>query len=300
MTSRDLTRLSARLDPQRAYQESERTLAAQDERLRRQRPMPFLLTTTTEAPCDLHLADFGDVESWCDALADLDGDPIRLDLRLDGPNGITTVAAFAHVVRVLETQSAAITCVVVNQRSIDHLTRLLPEAQRPRDEIHINGARILLTLSNLMQIHADAVVNASNMELTLGGGVSGAIRHACADPIALQRAMHALAPIAKGETVVTPAFGLPNVRWILHTATARGGLPVVEDAFRTVLQVAQSRSLRSLALPALGTGTGRVPARHCGTAARQAFEALRFEGVATFAFLDASTYRQFKSGVWPP
>lgn len=257
--------------------------------------MQFELTTT-DIPCALHLADFDDIHAWRDALADLDGSSVRLDLRLNGPNGTTIIAAFTQVVRVFESRSSAVTCVVANQRSIDHLMRLLPAAQRPREELHIKNARIVLTLSNLMQISAEAVINASNVELTLGGGVSGAIRQASADPIGLQHAMHALAPIAQGETVVTPAFGLSNARWILHTATARGGLPAVEEAFRTVLCTAKSMELRSLALPALGTGTGRVPARQCGAAARHAFEAVNFKGVATFALLDATTYRQFRSG----
>ena len=62
----------------------------------------------------------------------------------------------------------------------------------------------------------DAVVNAANSDLTMGGGVCGAIFRA-AGPEKMSRACASLAPIATGSAVITPGFDLPS-RFVIHTA----------------------------------------------------------------------------------
>ena len=62
----------------------------------------------------------------------------------------------------------------------------------------------------------DAIINAANTELQMGGGVCGAIFHA-AGAAQLQAACDKLAPIKTGEAVITPGFGLP-AKFIIHAA----------------------------------------------------------------------------------
>lgn len=65
-----------------------------------------------------------------------------------------------------------------------------------------------------MKVHA--IVNAANTELTIGGGVCGAVFNAAGER-RLQAACEKLAPIKTGEAVTTPAFALP-AKYIIHTA----------------------------------------------------------------------------------
>ena len=76
---------------------------------------------------------------------------------------------------------------------------------------------------DITKMKVDAVVNAANTHLTMGGGVCGAIFEA-AGASRLQAACDSLAPIQTGEAVVTPGFNL-HAKFIIHTAgpVYRGG-----------------------------------------------------------------------------
>ncbi len=69
---------------------------------------------------------------------------------------------------------------------------------------------------DITKMKVDAIVNAANTELRMGGGVCGAIFQG-AGPRKLQSACDPLAPIQTGEAVITPGFDLP-AKFIIHTA----------------------------------------------------------------------------------
>ncbi len=111
------------------------------------------------------------------------------------------------------------------------------------------------------QPDVDAVVNAANADLAPGGGVAGAV-HRAAGP-GLARAGAALAPIAVGQAVATPAFDLPNTH-VIHVLGPRYGIdePAAEllaDAYRNALAIADELALRSVAFPAVSTGIFGYP-----------------------------------------
>ena len=78
----------------------------------------------------------------------------------------------------------------------------------------------------------DAIVNAANTALQMGGGVCGAIFKA-AGASELQTACANLAPIQTGDAVITPGFGLP-AKFVVHTAgpVYRGGKNGEEEQLR--------------------------------------------------------------------
>jgi len=79
----------------------------------------------------------------------------------------------------------------------------------------INDIKLELILGDIAaQQDIEAVVNAANAELKIGGGVAGAL-HRAAGP-ELEKACRSLAPINPGEAVITEAFKLPN-KYVIHT-----------------------------------------------------------------------------------
>ena len=121
---------------------------------------------------------------------------------------------------------------------------------------------ISVVLGNIVrQPDCDAVVNAANKNLRAGSGVCGAIYDA-AGPL-LEPFSVKLAPLAVGEAVATPAFGL-GCRYIFHTLGPRylfdedppGNLA---KAVRSAILLADANGVKKLAIPAISTGVYGYP-----------------------------------------
>ena len=121
---------------------------------------------------------------------------------------------------------------------------------------------ISVVLGNIVrQPDCDAVVNAANKNLRAGSGVCGAIYDA-AGPL-LEQFSVSLAPLAVGEAVATPAFGL-GCRYIIHTLGPRylfdedppGNLA---KAVRSAILLADENGVKKLAIPAISTGVYGYP-----------------------------------------
>jgi len=110
----------------------------------------------------------------------------------------------------------------------------------------------------------DAVVNAANNDLVLGGGLAGAIRRAGGPEIQADCDRHG--PVEVGGAALTTAGRLP-AKHVIHQASMRLGEPTTADALRrstrAVLRLAEENDLRTLAFPATGTGIAGFPVRQC-------------------------------------
>lgn len=113
----------------------------------------------------------------------------------------------------------------------------------------------------------DAVVTAANRGLRGGGGVDGAV-HAAAGPELLE-ACRPLAPCPAGSAVITPAFNLAPVRWVIHAVGPRGGDADAEQllasAYSSSLQRADEVAARSVAFPSISTGAYGYPRDRAAT-----------------------------------
>ena len=120
----------------------------------------------------------------------------------------------------------------------------------------------------------DAVVTAANRALRGGGGVDGAV-HRAAGP-SLVAASRALAPCPPGSAVVTPAFDLAPVRWVVHAVGPVYSGPVdaslLASAYTASLARCDEVGARSVAFPAISTGVYGYPR---ADAARVSVAALR-------------------------
>jgi len=126
---------------------------------------------------------------------------------------------------------------------------------------------------DITRVKAAAIVNAANSLGRMAGGVALAIKRAGGAEI--EKEAMALAPIPLGAAVATPAGRLPY-RYVIHAPTMRRPrqrIPPenVAIATRAALQTADELGCESLAIPGLGTRTGKV--NHT-VAARQMFEAI--------------------------
>jgi O-acetyl-ADP-ribose deacetylase (regulator of RNase III) len=113
---------------------------------------------------------------------------------------------------------------------------------------------------DITSLDVDAIANAANDHLWMGGGVAGAIKGAGGDEI--EREAVAQGPIEVGEAVATSAGRLP-ARWVIHGAVMGQDLRTDADLVRrttvSCLRVADELGAESLALPAFGTGVGGFP-----------------------------------------
>jgi len=117
---------------------------------------------------------------------------------------------------------------------------------------------------DLTQQDVDAIVNAANNDLELGGGVAGAIARAGGPQI--QAECDAIGPIEVGDAAITGG-GTLQARYVIHAASMRlGGRTSAESlrgSTRRSLEIAKDKGLWSIAFPAVGTGIAHFSLDEC-------------------------------------
>ena len=132
---------------------------------------------------------------------------------------------------------------------------------------------------DITKMKVDAIVNAANTDLQMGGGVCGAIFKA-AGAAQLQAACDKLAPIKTGEAVITPGFNLP-AKFVIHAAgpvyryqNAEQSEKLLRSAYMESLRLAIENNCESIAFPLISSGIYGYPkdeALQVATAAIQDF-----------------------------
>jgi O-acetyl-ADP-ribose deacetylase (regulator of RNase III) len=123
-------------------------------------------------------------------------------------------------------------------------------------------ARIEVIQADITTLPVDAIVNAANSSLLGGGGVDGAI-HRAAGPRLLEATRH-IGGCPTGEARITPGFNLAAT-WVIHTVGPvwQGGHAGEDDllaaCYRESLKLASSVGARTVAFPAISTGTYGFP-----------------------------------------
>jgi len=125
----------------------------------------------------------------------------------------------------------------------------------------INGVTLVLLRGNIVEVQADAIVNAANSALAGGSGVDGAI-HQAGGPSIMQecRQFHGC---PTGSAVATTA-GRLKAQYVFHAVgpiyhgrdeDAR----LLAGAYKTCLTLAEERALKSIAFPSISTGVYGYP-----------------------------------------
>lgn len=130
-----------------------------------------------------------------------------------------------------------------------------------------NGKKLRLVIGDITKIRVDAIVNAANSGLRGGGGVDGAIHRAGGPGIMreLDEIRNATGGCPTGSAVVTAAGALP-AQYVFHAVgpvyrDGRHGEPAqLAGCYRTCLELAEKREVRSISFPAISTGAYGYPA----------------------------------------
>ncbi len=116
---------------------------------------------------------------------------------------------------------------------------------------------IQIVRGDITKQDVDAIVTAANEPLR-GGGESTvpSIRAAGAE---LLRACHALAPCLTGSAVITPAFDLAPVKWVIHAVgPIYSGRPEDTELLMSAAPTSSARA-RAVAFPSISTGVYGYP-----------------------------------------
>jgi O-acetyl-ADP-ribose deacetylase (regulator of RNase III) len=130
----------------------------------------------------------------------------------------------------------------------------------------IKKAVLELTQGDITDQTTDAIVNAANSALQLGGGVAGAIRRKGGPTI--QEECNRIGGTHVGGAVITTGGNLA-AKYVIHAVGPRHGEEhedaKLKDATLNSLILADQKNLKSIAFPAISTGIFGFPKDRCAT-----------------------------------
>ena len=117
---------------------------------------------------------------------------------------------------------------------------------------------------DITKMQVDAIVNATNTDLAMGGGVCGAIFKA-AGAAKLQAACDKVSPIKTGGAAITPGFDL-TAKYVIHAAgpvyrhwNAERNEQLLRSAYMESLKLAYDHQCQSIAFPLISAGIYGYP-----------------------------------------
>ena len=132
------------------------------------------------------------------------------------------------------------------------------------DQIKIHNSEIKLYQGDITDMNVDAIVNAANAQLILGGGVAGAIRKKGGPQI--QEECNIIGGTFVGGAVITTG-GKLKAKHVIHAVGPRMGEgdedQKLKNATLNSLKLMDEHGLSSIAFPAISTGIFGYPIDKC-------------------------------------
>ncbi len=169
-------------------------------------------------------------------------------------------------------------------------------------EYMINDCKLQLMEGDITELAVDAIVNAANAQLILGGGVAGAIREKGGPSI--QEECRRAGGTFVGGAVITGAGNL-KAKHVIHAVGPRMGEgdedSKLENATKNTLQLAVDNNLNSVAFPAISTGIFGFPIERCATimirTTQKFFKKNKAPALVIFCLWGEDNYRIFDKTV---
>ncbi len=166
-------------------------------------------------------------------------------------------------------------------------------------KVNIAENRIFeLYIGDITEMETEAIVNAANKNLILGGGVAGAIRRKGGP--AIQEECNKIGGTFVGGAVITGGGNL-KAKYVIHTVGPRMGEGNEDEKLRNAtlnsLKLADEKKITSISFPAISTGIFGFPIGRCAKIMiRTAIEYLKGQTQIkkiVFCLFDASSYNVF-------
>ena len=126
----------------------------------------------------------------------------------------------------------------------------------------VGRSRITLLFGDITRSEAEVIVSSDDFRLSMGGGVSASILRAGGRRIAVDASK--LTPLRVADVAVSTAGHLP-AKYLMHAITLGPGADeisrdaVVRQVTQRALRLATELGCSSIAFPAIGSGTARIP-----------------------------------------
>ena len=131
-------------------------------------------------------------------------------------------------------------------------------------QVKINHTVLELVEGDITEADTEAIVNAANAQLVLGGGVAGAIRTKGGP--AIQAECNKISPTCVGAAVKTTAGNL-KAKYVIHAVGPRMGEgdedAKLKNATLNSLILADREGIKTLTFPAISTGIFGFPMDCC-------------------------------------
>jgi O-acetyl-ADP-ribose deacetylase (regulator of RNase III) len=131
-------------------------------------------------------------------------------------------------------------------------------------EIIVKNSKISLVQGDITEMETDAIVNAANTQLILGGGVAGAIRSKGGPSI--QEECNKIGGTFVGGAVITTGGNL-KAKHVIHAVGPRMGEGNEDNKLKNAtlnsLKLLDEHQLKSISFPAISTGIFGYPIERC-------------------------------------
>ena len=131
-------------------------------------------------------------------------------------------------------------------------------------KVDIENCVLELVEGDITKMQTDAIVNAANAHLTLGGGVAGAIRRKGGPEI--QKECNKIGGTFVGGAVITTGGNL-KAKYVIHAVGPRMGEgdedQKLKNATLNSLKLADQNELKSISFPAISSGIFGFPIQRC-------------------------------------